>query len=941
VTSPSENASVDAHNPDVTVVVIAYNDVRRLPTAVESVLDQTLRNLEVVIVDDASTDGTGEVARGLAEQHSDRVRAITLAENSGGCSVPRNMGIDAARAPYVMFLDSDDTLERHAAKNLLFAAERTGADVVSGMCVRVNVTNNRRMKWYARLYDEHAVYSNIRDAPELLFDTLCTNKLYRRLFLDDNGIRFPPGLHYEDLLFTTEAYCSARGIAVIPVEVYRWHVVEDAETASISNRREDLANFRDRLEIHRRIDAYLEAHGHADLKPVKDRKFILQDLKLYLADLSLRTPDYQQGWIAQAADYLATVDDDVFRSVGTLAGATAYLVRQGDLGEALNAAELWLWGRVSGRLTLRDGRAFISEQHLDDPLGRRLLDITALHLHDAPFSRRNLRNRLLSVESGRHQAVIRGEINDPLGDLDPADDFTATLEMRTIDGRHRIDLSRLSPSIVDAHTLQWQTVLRARARPPRMPPLVPLWELWMTLHHGDGINVSQLVAGPSDIADGAIPWKTVGWTGRTFIRLELTQTSAVRVRLDRASWVSRQMARAWSRVLRSGLYGDLKRLLTFPSGRTMKSLVYRKLLVRLPLRPRTAVFESQLGRVYGDSPKYVYQALRARGDARRVVWSYADQPLGWPEDAVLVKRGTWRYYYELARAEVWVDNQGLPPVAQRRPDATYLQTWHGSPYKSMGYDQPQLQFGPSEVRQQFRRAVERWTHFCVQSPFADEVFARAFRHHATSLHVGYPRNDPLVSCDPAAAKEIRTRLELPDDRRVVLYAPTFRDYRRVTRSTAVLPLNLAAMSDLVGDSCYLLVRAHYLDRGSVAARFSNFARDVSDHHDMTELLLASDALITDYSSVMFDYALLRRPMLFYAYDLDLYTQTRGSYFDLEREAPGPVVRTEERVVAWLRDPYADQAAYRDRLEAFLARYCAFETGKAGQQSVDAVFGTAG
>jgi CDP-glycerol glycerophosphotransferase len=109
---------------------------------------------------------------------------------------------------------------------------------------------------------------------------------------------------------------------------------------------------------------------------------------------------------------------------------------------------------------------------------------------------------------------------------------------------------------------------------------------------------------------------------------------------------------------------------------------------------------------------------------------------------------------------------------------------------------------------------------------------------------------------------------------------------------------------------------------------------------MTELLLASDALITDYSSVMFDYALLRRPMLFYAYDLELYIQTRGAYFDLERVAPGPVVRNQEDVVAWLKDPYATQSQYQERLEAFLARFCTFETGQAARQAVDAVFGAA-
>ena len=172
----------------------------------------------------------------------------------------------------------------------------------------------------------------------------------------------------------------------------------------------------------------------------------------------------------------------------------------------------------------------------------------------------------------------------------------------------------------------------------------------------------------------------------------------------------------------------------------------------------------------------------------------------------------------------------------------------------------------------------------------------------------------------------------------MLYAPTFRDSRRIMRSPQGLRLNLTQMAELVGDRCYLLVRAHYLDRGNVAARYSNFARDVSDHQDMTDLLLVADALITDYSSVMFDYALLRRPMLFYAYDLDLYTQTRGNYFDLLADAPGPVVRTEEEVVAWLADPDAAHARHTERLERFLERFCTFETGRAAEQVVEQVFG---
>ncbi|HET6818444.1 MAG TPA: bifunctional glycosyltransferase family 2 protein/CDP-glycerol:glycerophosphate glycerophosphotransferase [Mycobacteriales bacterium] len=936
--TPSESSTVGGLRPDVSVVVIAYNDAARLPEAVASVLDQTLRALEVIVVDDASTDGTWDVAQALAEAHPDRVRAIRLPENSGGCSRPRNTGIDAAQGDYVMFLDSDDSLERHAAKNLLLTAERTGADLVSGLCVRVNVTNeNKRTRWYARLYAEHATYDSIRDAPELLFDTLSTNKLYRREFLDRNGIRFPDGLHYEDLLFSTEAYCTAQPIAILPVEVYRWHVVEDAATASISNRRNNIANFRDRLQIHQRIDAYLVARGFDDLRPIKDRKFILQDLKLYLTDLARRDATYQEAWLNMAADYLETVSDEAVVSAGPLAAATAYLVRRRDLDETLHAAELWIHGRLSGGLCLDSGRAYLTGRYLEDDLGRELLDVTALHLHDAPFSRRNMRNRLVSI-AGDRTAELRGEINDPLRAIDADDELSATLELRTADGRHRVDIARPQVELTAQGTLTWRASLAARRRPPRMPPNVKSWGLWMTLHHGDSVNVSQVISTTDVTAGRRLPWKRSPWTGQSLLWVERGPGDGVWLRVERASKAWRLADRVWSRVRRSGVYGDLRRLFLSARSRGLKSLVYRSVLVRLPVRRGTAVFESQLGRVYADNPKYVYRALRSAGDNRRVVWSYTESTSGWPQDAVLVKRASWRYFYELARAELWVDNQGFPPGAPKRRGTKYLQTWHGSPYKAMGFDQPQLQFGPADKRAEFAAGVGRWTHFCVQSPFADDTFRRAFRHSAKSLPSGYPRNDPLLRYDAAAVKDLRAQLELPDDRQIVLYAPTFRDSDRVTRTRSGLRLNLARLSELVGDRCYLLVRAHYLDRGSVPTRYSSFARDVSDYPDTTELLLLADGLITDYSSVMFDYALLRRPMLFYAYDLELYNQTRGSYFDLETEAPGPVVKTEDGVAEWLSDFRTPHLAYAERLERFVDKFCTYETGHASEDVVREFFG---
>ena len=322
--------------PDVSIVVIVYNDAERLPRAVDSVLGQTLHNLEVLIVDDASTDGSFAVAEALAARHSDRVRAIRLDHNSGGCSRPRNVGIDAARGTYVMFLDSDDTLERHACKNILETAEETGADLVSGMCVRVHMSNRgpKITKWYPNLYREHAVHDSLGELPDLLYDTLSTNKCYLRTFLDENSLRFPEGFHYEDLLFSAQAYIAAERIALIPFTVYNWYVDERAETKSISNRRDEIGNFVDRVRIHEMIDLRLAECLPADqaraLKTHKDKKFIRHDLVLYLWGLPFQDETYRNEFHRLARGYLETLDPIAFTDCSPIPAIAAYLLLRGD-----------------------------------------------------------------------------------------------------------------------------------------------------------------------------------------------------------------------------------------------------------------------------------------------------------------------------------------------------------------------------------------------------------------------------------------------------------------------------------------------------------------------------------------------------------------------------------------------------------------------------------
>lgn len=328
--------------PDVSVVVIVYNDAERLSTAVQSVLDQTLHGVEVVIVDDCSKDRSYAVAQELESAHPGRVRAFQLPENSGGCGAPRNHGIRQATGTYVMFLDSDDVLERNACRNMLEAAERTDSDLVSGMCVRVHLDNRwgKTTEWYPWIYSRTRTLESITEYPDLLvYDTLSTNKCYRRAFLLEQGLEFPVGIHYEDLLFSAQAYVAARRITLIPNHVYFWNVVEKAAAKSISNRRHEIANFVHRMEIHRRVDELLAAKGHTDIKSAKDAKFVKHDLVLHLRDLPLLSDEYRQEFARLANGYLAGIDPAAYENVTYLQAICAYLLSKEDWDNLLPAAD--------------------------------------------------------------------------------------------------------------------------------------------------------------------------------------------------------------------------------------------------------------------------------------------------------------------------------------------------------------------------------------------------------------------------------------------------------------------------------------------------------------------------------------------------------------------------------------------------------------------------
>ncbi|WP_234375369.1 bifunctional glycosyltransferase/CDP-glycerol:glycerophosphate glycerophosphotransferase [Streptomyces sp. CB01373] len=954
--------SIVAPEPDVSVVVIVYNDEERLPTAVGSVLEQTLRNVEVIIADDCSTDGSHEVAKALAAAHPDRVRAIRLPENSGGCGEPRNQGVKVARGRYVMFLDSDDTLERNACRNMIEAADRTGADLVSGLCVRVHTDSrhDKRVLWYPWLYRGTRTLDSVAELPDLfVFDTLSTNKCYRREFLIDNGLAFPRGIHYEDLLFSAQAYLAAQRITLIPNTVYHWNVVQKTTVKSISNRRGEISNFADRVEIHRRIDAILDRQGQDELKLRKDIKFLKHDLVLYLRELPFLDDDYRHRFAELARSYVQGFPEAAYAELDRVHAICAQLLLREDWTDLMPAIDTLInRHKISAPLAERSGRIYWTDRYLDDPEMRSVLDVTTLGYHARPLNRMALRNRLTEYAVRGGDVVLAGEIVNPLQTIDPGVELSAELEFRA---RRRSLQTFRFPVPAPRHegdAIAWRAEVPLARRLRPLGIVDDVWDVRLHLTAGGKRTTSRLTVGAVDLENAeSLPVRPrltrlmadrleaqVSAKGHLAFRLaqqgRLARTGRAAVERNLHGRPARAAKRAY-RTLRA-VRRDLN------SG-ARKIQVYDRMLRRLPVRKGTVVFESHLGKQYSDSPRAVFEELRRRKAPITSIWSYAgERPTGFPKDVELVRRWSWRYLKALAQAEFWIDNQGYPLRLAKRPETTYIQTWHGSALKRMGFDEPTHRMMSEPEQRSYQQALDRFDHFVVRGEHDVRTLARAYRiPEEKLLRTGYPRNDALVRVRegaplPAEAQRLAKRLGLDPERRVLLYAPTFRAHPDGRVRDFEFPFDIEDFAARFGDDHTLLVRAHYLNKLTLPPSVAGRVIDVSAEPDITPLLLLADCLITDYSSVMFDYALLRRPIVFYAHDWEEYAKdTRGTYFDLLAEAPGPVPRTGDELFSVIGDLSTVRSTYEARLKEFVDKYGEYDRGDAAAQIVDRFFGPAG
>ena len=373
--------------------------------------------------------------------------------------------------------------------------------------------------------------------------------------------------------------------------------------------------------------------------------------------------------------------------------------------------------------------------------------------------------------------------------------------------------------------------------------------------------------------------------------------------------------------------------------------IYYRLQRLLPVRDEI-LLSSFHGKQCGDNPRGIADELRRRGESRKTIWAINDWSVPVPHEAAPVLIGTRAYFAALARSRYLVYNDHVPLPYRKRRGQRHIQTWHGTPLKRIGYDIATPAMASGRRYLDYMAAdVAQWDLLLSPNPFSTPIMRQAFGFDGEICETGYPRDDALVAAAAAAdpATAVRQRLGLPPGKRVAMYVPTWRDNQHDASGRYLLDfrLDLAAAARQLGAEWVLLIRGHHLMAGGIpAAAAGGFAIDVTGYPDIGDLLLVTDVLITDYSSVMFDFAPTGRPMLFFTYDLEQYRdQIRGFYFDFEADAPGPLLATSDEVVSALAGIDSVAARYRQAAAAFAVRFCPLDDGKAAARACDRIFGS--
>lgn len=385
-----------------------------------------------------------------------------------------------------------------------------------------------------------------------------------------------------------------------------------------------------------------------------------------------------------------------------------------------------------------------------------------------------------------------------------------------------------------------------------------------------------------------------------------------------------------------------------------RKLRYFRYYLTYKVDERVIVFESFMGRAYSDSQKALYKQMLKDKYFKEYtfIWAFKN-PENYEflntKNTKVIKYNSKEFYKYMSIAKYWITNSRLPEYLIKKKKQKYIQCWHGTPLKRLGFD-IHVEGGNalntlSEIKEKYEDDAKRYDYMLSPSAFCTEKFTSAFnlkklKKEDVIVELGYPRNDYLFNHTKQDVNKLKTSLGIPKDKKVILYAPTWRDNQHTAGVGYTYNLNLDfdRLREKLEKDYVIIFRTHYFVSNSFDfEKYKGFIFNMSNHDDVNECYILSDIIITDYSSVFFDYANLKRPMLFYMYDLDEYQgKLRDFYFDLF-ELPGPIVKTQDELEKEILNIDSYLEKYKEKYEAFNNKFNYLDSGKCSNKVIQKIF----
>ncbi len=363
------------------------------------------------------------------------------------------------------------------------------------------------------------------------------------------------------------------------------------------------------------------------------------------------------------------------------------------------------------------------------------------------------------------------------------------------------------------------------------------------------------------------------------------------------------------------------------------------------------LFSSFNGKSYADSPKAIYEYMKDKDKYKeyKFIW-ILKKPENYKyltenRNTTIIRQGTKENEKYLARAKYWICNHRALDHQYPKKNQVYVQCWHGTPLKKLGYDleNPENVLNTkNEIRYKYRTDAKKFKYLLSPSEFTTEKFISAWNlkeihKEDCIIEEGYPRNDFLHNYTENDVKDIKKKLNVDEvKKKIILYAPTWRDNQHQSGMgyTYKTEIDFDMLQEKLGQDYIILFRAHYLVANEFDfEKYKGFLYNVSDIDDINELYIISDILITDYSSVFFDYANLKRPIIYYMYDFETYKdELRGFYINLE-ELPGNIAKTEKELIREIKE-ISENFEYDDKYKKFNDKYNYLDDGKASTRVIE-------